>query len=206
MTRLRRRSKTTIWPLHLIAQGVSRLRHGRRPQKLRLSEIASTQKNSRLQRRLRYHAKRNHVFFSLLQRRQAPPSRLSQRLDAQSYRQLWQRGAVAAVLLLTVGGAAWANLFIAERVTLGGVPYRIVSKFWQDKEARSAYFAGDRQGLHTRLQALGVEEDIKDYYRDRFSNENELDQYIHQIMFDRTGYVGEAYQVNGYGRLISIEY
>ncbi|MEL6940906.1 MAG: hypothetical protein AAFO84_17125, partial [Cyanobacteria bacterium J06598_1] len=98
------------------------------------------------------------------------------------------------------------SLFVREQVTFAGVPYRIVDKFWNDKAARDAYFVGDRNALHDRLKTLGVEEDIKDYYRDRFANEYELDQHIHQIMFDRTGYVGEAYNVNNFGQLSSLGY
>lgn len=205
MPRLRQRSSKMIWPLKQMVEVFSGLRR-RRPQKLRVAKIASQQKNSRLQRRLRIHARRNHAFFALLQRRQNRPSHLKQQLRTRYSHQLWQRGLVATVIGLVVGGGIWINLFVTEQVTLGGVPYRIVNKFWQDKEARTAYFAGDSRVLHGRLQDLGVEADIKDYYRDRFPNEYELDQYIHQIMFDRTGYVGAAYQVNNYGRLISIEY
>lgn len=210
MARLRHRPRKNSWPLHLVTKPISRwlpkFGNRRRMQKLRLGEIASGQKNSRLQRRLRRYARSNHIFFSLLQRRQNQPSRLHRRVQAHTSQRLWQRGAVVAVLGLTIIGAIWTNLFVAGRVTFGGVPYSIVNKFWKDKEARTAYFTGDRQELHTRLKALGIEADIKDYYRDRFSNEYELDKYIHQIMFDRTGYVGEAYRVNDYGELISIEY
>lgn len=107
---------------------------------------------------------------------------------------------------LGVGAACWGGLFINEQVTLGGVPYRVVRKFWNSPSARDAYFAGDRQALHDQLSLLGVENDIKNYYRDRFDNEYELDRHIHQIMFDRTGYVGEAYDVDNYGRLNSRSY
>jgi hypothetical protein len=44
---------------------------------------------------------------------------------------------------------------------------------------------------------MGIEEKMKDYYRPQISDEGVLDQHIHQILYDRTGYVGEAYQVNG---------
>lgn len=120
-------------------------------------------------------------------------------------RRRWQR-TIALVGSLGVIATGWGGLFVSEQVTLGGVPYRIVRKFWRDKTARDAYFVGDRQALHDQLRALGVEGDIKDYYRDRFDNEHELDRHIHQIMFDRTGYVGEAYDVDNYGRLNSRSY
>ncbi len=119
---------------------------------------------------------------------------------------LLQRMMAGAAITLTASSLVWTNLFIQERVTFAGVPYRIINKFWRDKPARAAYFAGSREDLHERLKALGVEADIKDYYRDRFTSEYELDKYIHQIMFDRTGYVGEAYQVNNFGKLTPIEY
>ncbi|MEL6159851.1 MAG: hypothetical protein AAFQ40_13020 [Cyanobacteria bacterium J06623_5] len=149
-----------------------------------------------LQRRLKEAARRN-----------ARPSRLMARLaQKQARKRFLRRVTLACTLTIAVVGGSWVHLFVHEKVTFGGVPYGIIDKFWNDRIARNAYFAGDRQGLHDRLQVLGVEEDIKDFYRDRFTNEYELDRYIHQIMFDRTGYVGEAYEVNNYGQLISVEY
>ncbi|MEL6604569.1 MAG: hypothetical protein AAFP20_15245 [Cyanobacteria bacterium J06614_10] len=153
-------------------------------------------RNTWLQHRLREAAQRK-----------VQPSRLMARLaQKQARRRLLRRVALACTLTIAIAGGTWSHLFFQEKVTLGGVPYGIIDKFWNDRIARNAYFAGDRQGLHDRLQVLGVEEDIKDFYRDRFTNEHELDRYIHQIMFDRTGYVGEAYEVNNYGRLISVKY
>lgn len=105
-----------------------------------------------------------------------------------------------------MGGAVWSTLFLNGAVTYRGVPYQVVHKFWQDEAARAAYFSGNKAALHYRLASLGVERDIKNYYRDRFENEYALDQHIHQIMFDRTGYVGEAYQVDQRGRLVSKQY
>lgn len=161
---------------------------------------------SRLKRRLKSSLKRNRLFFDLVRRKRSQaenkPSRLSQRLREKRLPALkWRYRVMAAVAVVGVGGLTWGGLFVTERVTLGGVPYGIVSKFWQSKAARDAYFAGDRQALHYQLASLGVEEDIKDYYRDRFDSEGELDRHIHQIMFDQTGYVGEAYEVDNYGRL-----
>jgi hypothetical protein len=49
---------------------------------------------------------------------------------------------------------------------------------------------------------MGVEEKIKSFYRPKIRDEAKLDQYIHQILYDRTGYVGEAYQVNSEGVLV----
>lgn len=103
--------------------------------------------------------------------------------------------AILAIGLLTV----W---FLSGRMVVGGVPSIIILRFLQDDIAREAYFANDRQLLHDRLVEMGVEEDIKMYYRNQFTDEDALDRHIHQIMFDRTGYIGEAYRVTAGGRLI----
>lgn len=55
--------------------------------------------------------------------------------------------------------------------------------------------------LHNRLSALGIEEDIKAYYRPKIQNEIALDRYIHQIFYDNTGYVGTGYFVDSAGKL-----
>jgi len=160
-------------------------------------EVTAAAEESWLQHRLRLPARRRSV----------QPSRVMRRLKAkQSKQQKWWSSCLLTVALLSAGGTGLMNLFVQEKITLGGVPYGIVRKFWQDSPARDAYFAGDSQALHARLKLLGVEEDIKVFYRDRFPSEYELDRHIHQIMFDRTGYVGEAYEVNKHGRLVSVEY
>ena len=163
---------------------------------------------SRVYRRLKETSLRDRIFYTLRQRRRHhlsrlanQPSHLSQRLQLRHRRRQRRKRIAALTLSLGLGSATWAGLFITEKVTLGGVPYRIVETFWNDKTARDAYFSGDSQALHDRLSALGVEEAIKTYYRDQFNNEHELDRYIHQIMFNRTGYVGEAYQVDSNGQL-----
>lgn len=61
---------------------------------------------------------------------------------------------------------------------------------------------GDNKQLHSRLEILGIEEEIKDYYRPQITDEVQLDQYIHQLLYDRTGYVGYNYRVNSQGILI----
>lgn len=160
-----------------------------------------TSENSRIQHRLKSSSTQDQVFLEVLRRRRSTPSRLRQKLDKKQLYKQWQYAAVIAFASLSIGASAWVALFTTERVTLGGVPYSIVSKFWQDEAAKTAYFGGDRQALHDRLSELEVEADIKAYYRSRFSDEDELDRYIHQIMFDHTGYVGEAYKVDNYGRL-----
>lgn len=87
-------------------------------------------------------------------------------------------------------------------VVIQGVPSSIIVKFLQDSQARDAYFQGDAKKIHARLSALHVEKDIKDYYRKKISDPIELDRYIHQLMYDRTGYVGEDYQVTTRGDLV----
>ncbi|MDX2212543.1 MAG: hypothetical protein SFY66_04560 [Oculatellaceae cyanobacterium bins.114] len=93
-------------------------------------------------------------------------------------------------------------LFISGRLVVGGVPSSIVMQFLQDDIARNAYFTGDKAGLHNRLDDMGIEAQMKTFYRPQISDETELDQHIHQILYDRTGYVGEAYQVNSRGILV----
>ncbi|MEO1620570.1 MAG: hypothetical protein AAFU53_05990 [Cyanobacteria bacterium J06632_3] len=154
------------------------------------------QKVSWLQRRLNLSIRRRRVVSRVMKRLIAKRAKRRQR----------QRVGFMTAALLGLGSTLLLNLFVQEKITVGGVPYRIVRKFWQDPSARDAYFAGDAHALHDRLQTLGVEEDIKAFYRDRFTSEGELDRHIHQIMFDRTGYVGEAYQVNDHGRLVFVEY
>ena len=87
-------------------------------------------------------------------------------------------------------------------LTIGGVPIPIIISFLQDETARDAYFQGDNKKLHDRLQAMGIEERIKAFYRPQIRDEVKLDQYIHQLMYDRTGYVGASYQVNSQGVLV----
>lgn len=162
---------------------------------------------SRVQRRLKRPLRRDRAFLKLVRRKRAQSSRLYQRANSERLRiQLLRGAAVSAFLGLSLGANVWGSLFVREKITLGGVPYRVVQQFWNDQQARDAYFGGDRQALHDRLADLEVEESIKSYYSSRFNNEDELDLFIHQVMFDRTGYVGEAYQVNNYGELSPISY
>ncbi len=108
-------------------------------------------------------------------------------------------GGAISLVLVVIG------LWLASPVlTYKGVPLNILFKFVADSTARKAYFSQNRQVLHDRLQALRVEEEIKDYYRPQIQNEQELDQYIHQLMYDNTGYVGKAYKVNAQGLLVFI--
>jgi len=86
-------------------------------------------------------------------------------------------------------------------ITIDGVPVPILLKAFGDESVRQAYWSGDKQELHDRLNAIGIEEDIKDYYRPHAAGESDLDQKIHQIFYNQTGYVGDAYQVDKTGRL-----
>ncbi|MEL6813794.1 MAG: hypothetical protein AAFP03_03150 [Cyanobacteria bacterium J06598_3] len=162
---------------------------------------------SRVQRRLKRPLKSDRAFLKLVRRKRSQSSRLYQRANSERFRIQLLRGAVVSAFLgLSLGGNVLGSLFVNEKITLGGVPYRVVQQFWNDRQARDAYFGGDRQALHDRLADLEIEESIKRYYSSRFDSEDELDLYIHQVMFDRTGYVGEAYQVNNYGELSPVSY
>lgn len=107
----------------------------------------------------------------------------------------WMVVAVTICLSLPLS-AWWVVLLTDEHFTIGGVPTSIVINFLQDETARNAYFQGDSNKLHARLQSMGVEERVKAFYRPQIRDEVKLDQHIHQILYERTGYVGEAYQVN----------
>ncbi len=102
-------------------------------------------------------------------------------------------GAVGAVMAV----GTWVVLFTTGAITLGGVPYSVLMTVWQNPAARSALLGGEATKLHDLMGELGIEYAIKEYYRDRIKDPVKLDQHIHQILFDRTGYVGEAYTVKG---------
>jgi hypothetical protein len=103
-----------------------------------------------------------------------------------------------AIVLFVAGIGLWIAY---PTLTYKGVPVRILVHFLEDSAARKAYFAGNKGGLHDRLKALGVEEQIKDFYRPQFADEQELDRHIHQLLYENTGYVGAAYVVDAQGQL-----
>lgn len=108
------------------------------------------------------------------------------------------------MMTLAIGiclGAA-TILFFSGQLLIGGVPSSVILTFLQDQPALTAYFQNDDEALHDRLNELGIEEQIKAYYRPQIPDEVELDQYIHQVFYNRTGYVGKEYQVNEQGILI----
>jgi hypothetical protein len=103
-----------------------------------------------------------------------------------------------AIALFVTGMGLWVAY---PTLIYKGVPVKILVHFLEDSAARKAYFAGNKRGLHDRLKALGVEEQIKDFYRPQFSDEQELDRHIHQLLYENTGYVGAAYTVDAQGQL-----
>jgi hypothetical protein len=104
--------------------------------------------------------------------------------------------------LLLFGIIGWGLLFLNGKVTLGGVPAHIILKFLTDPYSVEQYFLGNKVQLHNRLQSLGIEEEIKDYYRPKIANEIVLDRHIHQILYERTGYIGDNYSLGSDGLLI----
>ncbi|MEO1591604.1 MAG: hypothetical protein AAFU71_09960 [Cyanobacteria bacterium J06632_22] len=112
----------------------------------------------------------------------------------------WSQAGVWTLVGSIFVASVWVSLFATGRVTLGGVPYVSWMRLWQDHTAREAYWGGDRPVLYERLDDLGIAYELKQYYRDRISDPVELDQHIHQILYDRTQYVGNDYTVEA-GRL-----
>ncbi len=96
----------------------------------------------------------------------------------------------------------WVVLVVGGYVTIGGVPFSVIVSFLQDDTARTAYFEGNSTQVHDRLSEMGIEEQMKGFYRSRISDEVKLDQHIHQVLYERTGYVGTAYRVNAQGTLV----
>jgi hypothetical protein len=121
------------------------------------------------------------------------PGKLRGSLDMRSIKGLLYLAAIVA----TLGGVLWFTEF----GTIGGVPLPVVLQFLRDDTARNAYFSGDRQRLHDRLDRMGIEEEVKAFYRPKIRDEAELDRYIHQLLYNSTGYVGIAYEVNAKGIL-----
>lgn len=99
-------------------------------------------------------------------------------------------------------GWIWTLMLTQGYVAIGGVPSPIIISFLQNEIARKAYFDGDREKLHAQIQTMGLVEKLKSYYRPQLVNEAKLDIYTHQILYDRTGYVGKAYRVNSQGTLV----
>lgn len=102
---------------------------------------------------------------------------------------------IPLVALMAVGA------IFKDSLTYRDVPISILFKALEDGIARNALLTGRKKILHWRLGSMGVEEDIKAFYRPKIRDEIELDRFIHQIFYDNTGYVGESYFVNSQGKL-----
>jgi hypothetical protein len=103
-----------------------------------------------------------------------------------------------SVVSVTFGGWLWLS---HPASTIKGVPVSIVLKTLGDDEARQALQRKNKNALHNRLNQLGVEEEVKAFYRPKIQDEAELDRYIHQLFYNNIGYVGKAYYVDGAGIL-----
>jgi len=110
----------------------------------------------------------------------------------------------ASFVFLFLGslGWIWVEMLTKGYVAVGGVPSPIILSFLQNDTARIAYFDGDEEKLHAQIQRMNLAEKLKPYYRPQFAEEAKLDLHTHQILYDRTGYVG-TYQVNKQGVLTS---
>ncbi|MBR8831616.1 MAG: hypothetical protein Cpurp_10485 [Chlorogloea purpurea SAG 13.99] len=107
------------------------------------------------------------------------------------------------ILASSIGLIGGTGLLLSTgMMTVGGIPASMITRFIQDPVAMEAFTSGNRKRLHERLQELGFEEEIKDYYRPRISDEVELDRYIHQLMYYWSGYVGDNYMVNSQKELV----
>lgn len=89
----------------------------------------------------------------------------------------------------------WGALFVTEVVTLGGVPYSVIMKVWKTPATRAALLRRDSYALHDLMDNMGIEYEIKKYHSKHIKDPVELDQHIHQILYNWTRYVGENYVV-----------
>jgi hypothetical protein len=103
-----------------------------------------------------------------------------------------------SLVSVIVGGGLWLN---HPSSTIKGVPVSIVLMTLGDQTAREALLDRNKTALHHRLNQLGVEEQIKAFYRPQIQDEAELDRHIHQLFYNNIGYVGQAYYVDGAGIL-----
>ena len=88
-----------------------------------------------------------------------------------------------------------------ESATIANVPVPLVVRAFEDETARNYFLLGNKRAFHDRLERMGIKDAIKAFYRPRIHDEVKLDQYIHQIFYDDTGFVGDAYYVNSQGIL-----
>lgn len=110
----------------------------------------------------------------------------------------------ASVLFFVLGGLGWIWTVMLTKgyVAIGGVPSPIIVRFFQNETARKAYFDGDSKKLYAQVQSMDLAEKLKSYYRPQIADEAKLDLYSHQILYDRTGYIGKNYKVNSQGILV----
>lgn len=126
------------------------------------------------------------------------------KLAVKTLRQVKALGVEGGLILVFSARFLVKNLnfsIVSGQLVISGVPFSIILTFLRDKTARRAYFRKDSSALHDRLWSMGIEERIKDFYRPQLQDELEVDRYIHQLLFERTGYVGKDYQVNPEGIL-----
>lgn len=111
---------------------------------------------------------------------------------------------ITSILFVFLGGLGWiwAEMLAKGYLAIGGVPSPIITSFLQNETARKAYFDGDSEKLHAQVQSMDLVEKLKPYYRPQFEDEVKLDLHAHQILYDRTGYIGKAYEVNPQGILV----
>jgi hypothetical protein len=95
-----------------------------------------------------------------------------------------------SLALAVIGGWLWLS---NKGTTIRGVPASILFKTLEDEVVRDALLNKQKTALHNRLKQMGVEEEIKAFYRTKIQDEEELDRYIHQIFYNNVGYVGDAY-------------
>lgn len=88
-----------------------------------------------------------------------------------------------------------------ESATIAGVPVPLMIEAFKDETARNYFLIGNKRAFHDRLEQIGIKAEIKAFYRPKIHDEVKLDQYIHQIFYNDTGYVGDAYYVNSQGML-----
>lgn len=110
------------------------------------------------------------------------------------------------VILPVLGGTVWFGMFLSGMVTLGGVPFSVVSRVLRTPATRSALFTFRAATLHNLMDDMGIEEEIKLYHSKHIQDPVELDQHIHQILYNWTRYVGENYVVGARGKLIPKTY
>jgi hypothetical protein len=113
----------------------------------------------------------------------------------------FQRSVIGLYLSVVAAFGIIIILFFSGRLVVAGVPSSIILRFLEDEEARRAYFSGDVELVQERIVQLNVTRQLKEFYRPHFSDEAKLDLHVHQILYDRTRYVGDGYEVNARGRL-----